>query len=124
MLPSDGATGHSVLAVPLSVKQELVAVLALYRNKKDAFTRVELNLLSVVAPIIAPILHNTLLYREVESRANLDALTGVYIRSQFLRLLDEELARARRNEQPVALVIAELPDDAEFSGSAGHSENE
>src|SRR5208282_4753181 len=82
---------------------------ALYRHKKDAFTRADLQLVSAVVPNITSALQNSLAHREVESRANLDGLTGVFSRSQLVRFLDEELSRARRTEQPVTLLIVELP---------------
>jgi GAF domain-containing protein len=82
---------HSVLAIPLSGAQSLVAVLALYRSKKDSFTRAELQLQSAVTPNIAGAFQNAIAHREVELSANLDGLTGVHNRSQLLRFLDEEL---------------------------------
>lgn len=112
---------HSVLSFPLSGNQGLIAVLSLYRAKKDAFKGTDLHLVSAVAPNIAAVLQNALAHREAESRANFDVLTGVYVRSQLLRVLDEELSRARRNEQSVALVIAELPEYEELSKSLGYS---
>jgi diguanylate cyclase (GGDEF)-like protein len=38
-----------------------------------------------------------------------------------LHFLDEELSRARRNEQPVALLIAELPEYWELAKSSGQN---
>jgi diguanylate cyclase (GGDEF)-like protein len=112
---------QSVLALPLNGSQGLAGVMALYRHRKDAFTRAEFHLASAVAPNITSALQNALAHRDLESRANLDALTGAYSRSQLLRFLDEELARARRNEQPVALLIAELPGYWELAESFGRS---
>lgn len=100
---------QSVLSVPLIGSDGLVAVLALYRHKRDAFTRNDLQLVSAVVPNITSALENALAHREVESRASLDTLTGVYNRSQLIRFLDEELSRAHRDEQPVTLLIVELP---------------
>jgi diguanylate cyclase (GGDEF)-like protein/putative nucleotidyltransferase with HDIG domain len=111
---------QSVLSLPLNGTQGLVGVLALYRNRKDAFTRGELHLVSAVASNIATALQNALAHRDMESRANLDGLTGAYNRSQLLRFFDEELARARRHEQPVALLVAELPAYWELAESLGY----
>jgi diguanylate cyclase (GGDEF)-like protein/putative nucleotidyltransferase with HDIG domain len=111
---------HSVLAVPVNGAHGLLAVLALYRRKKDSFTRGELELASAVAPNVAAALQNGIDHREVELRANLDELTGVHNRSQLLRFLDEELARARRAGQPVALVVAEIGNYRELAESHGY----
>ncbi|HTR36936.1 MAG TPA: HD domain-containing phosphohydrolase [Bryobacteraceae bacterium] len=115
---------RSVLAMPLTSNQGLVGVLALYRSKKDSFTRGELQLLSAAAPNIAGTLQNAIAHREVELRANLDTLTGVHNRSQLIRFLDEELARARRDSQPVALVVLELRDFRELAESAGYAKRD
>lgn len=110
---------QSVLAVPLKGSEKLVAVLALYRAGKDSFTRAEFQLVSAVQANITLALQNAFAYREAESKANLDPLTGLLSRGQFLRFLDEELVRARRTREPLALVISELPGYNELAGSAG-----
>lgn len=115
---------HSVLAIPLSGPQGLVAVLALYRRKKDSFTRDELQLALAVTPNIVAAVQNAITHREVELRTNLDELTGVHNRSQLLRFLDEELARARRNQQPVALLVAEITGYRELAQSHGYSKRD
>ena len=115
---------QSVLSLPLIGSQGLVAVLALYRSKKDAFSRADLQLVSAVVPNITSALQNALAHREVESRANLDGLTGVYNRSQLLCFLDEELSRARRTDQPVALLIVELHGYWKLAESFGYPKME
>jgi len=115
---------RSVLAMPLNSAQGLVGVLALYRAKKDSFTRAELQLLSAASLNIAGALQNAIAHREVELRANLDALTGVHNRSQLVRFLDEELARARRDSQPVALVVLELRGFRELPDSVGYAKRD
>jgi diguanylate cyclase (GGDEF)-like protein/putative nucleotidyltransferase with HDIG domain len=112
---------NAVLSVPLNGPQGLVGVLALYRTKKDSFSRADLQLVTVAAPNIATALQGAFAHHEVEVRANLDALTGVHNRAQLLRFLDLELAQARRNGQQVALVIAELPRFRDLADSIGYS---
>jgi diguanylate cyclase (GGDEF)-like protein/putative nucleotidyltransferase with HDIG domain len=110
---------RSVLAIPLRSGERLVAILALYRADKDSFARVEFQLVSAVQANIAAALQNAFAYREAESKANLDRLTGLLNRSQFVRHLDEELSIARRTSQPLALVISEVPPYAELAASIG-----
>lgn len=100
---------QSVLALPLTCSQGLVAVLALYRVKKDSFTRAELALLTAVQGNIATAIKNAFAYREAESKAKLDDVTGLLTRTPFLHLFDSELRRAHRNQEHVALVVSELP---------------
>ena len=112
---------NSVLSIPLNGGRGLVGVLALYRNKKDSFTRADLQLLSAATPNIAVALQNAIAHRDGELRANLDSLTGVHNRAQFLRMLDEELGSARRHGTQVALVVADLPRFSETSASVGYA---
>ncbi len=109
---------RSVLALPVCGEHGLVAVLALYRSQRDAFHRGDLQLISAVRFNIAAALQNAFAFREAEFRANLDGLTGLLLRSPFVRLIDEELAKARRNKQPLALIVSELPSKEELNGSA------
>jgi diguanylate cyclase (GGDEF)-like protein/putative nucleotidyltransferase with HDIG domain len=110
----------SVLALPLSTSQGLVGVLGLYRSRKAPFSRRELELGLSVAPNIATSLQNALAHREAELRANLDELTGVHNRSQFIRYLDEELARARREGRSVAVLVAEIRGYSELAKVHGY----
>jgi putative nucleotidyltransferase with HDIG domain/diguanylate cyclase (GGDEF)-like protein len=110
---------RSVLAFPVCGEDGLVAVLALYRTQEDAFDRADLQLISAVRSNIAAALQNAFAFREAESRANLDELTGLLRRSPFVSLINEELAKARRNKQPLALIVSELPSKNELNGSAG-----
>jgi diguanylate cyclase (GGDEF)-like protein len=115
---------QSVLSVPLKNSNGLVAVLALYRTNKDAFTRIEFQLVSSIQTNIATALQNAFAFREAETKANLDQLTGLLSRSQFIRLLDEEVSRARRTKEPLALVLSELPDFPELAEAIGTKQAE
>jgi diguanylate cyclase (GGDEF)-like protein/putative nucleotidyltransferase with HDIG domain len=111
---------RSVLAVPLCDARGLVAVLALYRSEKDSFTRSDLQLILAAAPSITVTALNAIAHREAELRANLDELTGLHNRSQLLRILDEELARARRDGQSVAFIVAEISGYRELAEAQGY----
>jgi diguanylate cyclase (GGDEF)-like protein len=93
-------------------------VLALYRAQKDSFHAADLQLVGAVQSNIAAALQNAFAFREAEFRANLDELTGLLSRRPFVRLLDEELAKARRRKEPLALIVSELPSKEELNGSA------
>jgi diguanylate cyclase (GGDEF)-like protein/putative nucleotidyltransferase with HDIG domain len=115
---------NCVLATPLNSVHGLVGVLALYRGKKDSFTRDELQLTLAVAPNISAALQNAIAHRELELRANLDELTGVHTRSQLLCFLDAELDRARRDGQTVAVLVAEMSGYREMADSHGYSKRD
>jgi len=67
---------RSALAVPLEGVTGLVGVLALYQAEPDAFTADHLRVLQVITSRVALFIENALKYREAESSATVDYLTG------------------------------------------------
>jgi diguanylate cyclase (GGDEF)-like protein/putative nucleotidyltransferase with HDIG domain len=117
-----GAPLGSALAVPLEGVNGLVGVLALYRVPKDAFTRDHLRLMLAISSKIAACMENALKYKQAETSATTDALTGLpNTRSLFLHL-DRELARARREHAPLAVLVCDLDGFKQVNDRYGHLE--
>lgn len=120
--PSRSCTLSSALAVPLEGVNGVVGVLALYRTDKDAFTRDHLRLLLAICSKIAVSIENALKYRQAETSATTDVLTGLpNTRSLFLHL-DGELARARRSHTPLAVLVCDLDGFKQVNDRYGHLE--
>ncbi len=120
--PSGDQGLSSALAVPLEGVSGVVGVLALYRRDADAFTRDHLRLLLAISPKIALSIENALRYRQAETSAATDALTGLpNTRSLFLHL-DRELARARRTHSPLAVLVCDLDGFKQVNDRFGHLE--
>jgi len=112
----------SALAVPLEGVNGVVGVLALYHVEKDAFTRDHLRLLLAISSKIAVSIENALRYKQAETSATTDALTGLpNTRSLFLHL-DRELARARRTRAPMAVLVCDLDGFKQVNDRYGHLE--
>ncbi len=106
--PGKFSTLRSALAVPLEGLNGAVGVLALYRAEKDAFTRDNLRILLAISSKVSLAVENALKYRLVENSATIDYLTNLpNARSLFLRL-DSELARCRRMNIPLAVLVCDL----------------
>ena len=58
--------------------------------------------------------------RRVEEMAYTDELTGLYNRRAFNRRLAEEMARARRNDEPLSLIMLDLDDFKHVNDIHGH----
>jgi diguanylate cyclase (GGDEF)-like protein/putative nucleotidyltransferase with HDIG domain len=120
--PSKFTTLRSVLAVPLEGVNGVVGVLALYRAERDAFTKDHLRILLAISMKIALSVENALKYRMAESSATTDYLTGLpNARSLFLHL-DSELARARRANTPLAVIVCDLDGFKQINDRFGHIE--
>jgi diguanylate cyclase (GGDEF)-like protein/putative nucleotidyltransferase with HDIG domain len=118
--PGKFSTLRSALAVPLEGLNGAVGVLALYRAEKDAFTRDNLRILLAISSKVSLAVENALKYRLVENSATIDYLTNLpNARSLFLRL-DSELARCRRMNIPLAVLVCDLDGFKQINDSFGH----
>ncbi len=59
-------------------------------------------------------------YRRIEELAELDELTGAYNRRCIMRMLGEEIARARRNEAPCSIALIDLDWFKRINDAFGH----
>ncbi len=59
-------------------------------------------------------------YRRIEELAELDELTGSYNRRCIMRMLDEEIARARRLEVPCSIALIDLDWFKRINDAYGH----
>ena len=118
--PAKFSTLRSALALPLEGLNGVVGVLALYRAEKDAFTKDNLRILLAISSKISLAIENALKYRQVENSATIDYLTNLpNARSLFLRL-DSELARCRRMNIPLSVLVCDLDGFKQVNDSFGH----
>jgi diguanylate cyclase (GGDEF)-like protein len=116
------STLNSALAVPLEGLEGVVGVLTLYHAAKDAFTRDHLRILLAVTHKIALSIENALRYRQAETSAVTDALTRLpNARSLFLHL-DSEVARCKRENSPLTILVCDLDGFKQVNDRFGHIE--
>jgi len=120
--PSKFSALRSALAVPLEGTGDVVGVLSLYHSDRDAFTKDHLRILLAINAKIAISIENALRYRQAETSATTDYLTGLpNARSLFLQL-DAELSRSRRSGQPIAVLAMDLDGFKQVNDRFGHLE--
>ncbi len=120
--PAKFSTLRSVLAVPLEGVSGITGVLALYRSDRDAFTSDHLRILLAVSGKMALAIENALKYEQAESSATTDYLTGLpNARSLFLQL-DRELARCKRDNLPLAVMVCDMNGFKKINDRFGHLE--
>jgi len=116
------STLRSALAVPLEGVTGAVGVLALYKAERDFFTTDHLRVLLAIASKVGICIENALKYQQAESSATTDFLTGLpNARSLFLHL-DRELARCKRNNTPLAVMVCDLDGFKQINDRFGHLE--
>src|SRR6202034_3891511 len=112
----------SALAVPLEGVSGVIGVLALYRAERDAFTSDHLRILLAVSGKMALAIENALKYQQAESSATTDYLTGLpNARSLFLQL-DRELARCKRDNTSLTLMVCDMNGFKKINDRFGHLE--
>jgi diguanylate cyclase (GGDEF)-like protein/putative nucleotidyltransferase with HDIG domain len=98
----------AALAVPLKRSTGLAGVLAYYQRDRDSFSADHLRILTSVAPRIGTAIENALKVRELQERANMDVVTGLPTLRAMTQTLEVELIRAKRQNQSLAVVVAQF----------------
>jgi len=111
---------RSALVVPLEGVTGLVGVLALYQAAVDAFTSDHLRILQVVTSRVALFVENALKFREAETSATIDYLTGIGNARSLSMHLEQELARCKREQSTVALMVCDLDGFKQINDRFGH----
>ncbi len=120
--PSKFSTLRSALAVPLEGISGVIGVLALYRGERDAFTSDHLRILLAVSGKMALSIENALKYQQAENSATTDYLTGLpNARSLFLQL-DRELARCKRDNLALTVMVSDMDGFKQINDRFGHLE--
>src|SRR5437870_4560541 len=120
--PTKFSTLRSALAIPLEGLDGVVAVLTLYHGEKDAFTSDHLRMLLAISSKMALAIENALKYQQAESSATTDYLTGLSnARSLFLQL-DRELARCKRDNSSLTVMVSDMDGFKQINDRFGHLE--
>jgi diguanylate cyclase (GGDEF)-like protein/putative nucleotidyltransferase with HDIG domain len=120
--PSKFSTLRSALAVPLEGVGGVIGVLALYRGDRDAFTTDNLRILLAVSSKMALSIENALKFAQAENSATTDYLTGLpNARSLFLQL-DRDLARCKRDDSTLTVMVSDMDGFKQINDRFGHLE--
>jgi len=111
-----GTVASSVLATR-GVCLGLVTVAA---ERPEAFVPEELQLLRILCNQAAVALENALLFHQAQFLATRDGLTGLLNHRTFYQRLDEEIARAKRHDAPLSLVILDTDCLKRMNDRYGH----
>ncbi len=118
--PSKFSRMRSALSVPLEGLGGVAGVLTLYHAEADAFTRDHLRILQAISSKAGLAIENALKFRQVETSAVTDELTGLpNARSLFIQL-DGELARAKRTGSTLAVLVLDLDGFKSVNDRFGH----
>lgn len=112
-------TSLSWIGVPLEA-ENVTGILALASYTANAFDRADLELLTSLAQHVTLALDNTIRHAQVERRARLDSLTGVYNHGHFLEVLTEQAEAASRKNTPLSLIMLDIDYFKQYNDTFGH----
>jgi len=111
----------SYMCVPIVYQRRLRGVLTVAdRADGAAFAGEDLSLLEELAGHGAVALQNAERYEALLQRAQHDGLTGLVNRSHFWAVLKTELARAKRYERSVSVVMIDVDYFKQYNDRLGH----
>lgn len=109
---------NSVIAMPLQVDNEVIAVLEIANTRdKGPFTSEDIEVIFIIANFASTILENA----KFLNWAIHDNLTGLYNNHYFNKELADELDRSKRYGRVFSLVIFDIDDFKNINDSYGHS---
>ncbi len=118
----DGNLIRGGLMVPLvGLREQFIGTLAVFwRGRERDAASEEVQLLEELAATAGPAIENATRYLEARQLAEMDALTGLHNRRYFDEVLEREIARAKRYERGLALLLLDLDDFKQINDRVGH----
>jgi diguanylate cyclase (GGDEF)-like protein len=118
--PALFTTLRSAVAVPLVGLNGTMGVMTLYQTDRDAFSSDHVRVLQAISSKISLTMENAMKYRQAETHATTDFLTELpNARALFLRL-DSELARCKRTNEPLTVLVCDLDGFKDINDRFGH----
>lgn len=111
---------RSVIAAPLMQERRIGGVLAVDSQEPGAFSQEDWRLLSPMADLTAVAIQNALLYQRTQEEAITDGLTEVFVHRYFMDRFSQELRRAREQDIPLVLLMADIDNFKSCNDTHGH----
>jgi diguanylate cyclase (GGDEF)-like protein len=111
---------ESLLVLPLVCADEAVGTFTLASRKKHAFGKDAREMLGVIGNQVAVSIENAKMYRQMETMATTDGLTGLYNHRTFQERFTEMLARAERQSTKLAIILTDVDHFKKVNDTYGH----
>ncbi|MGQ0568335.1 MAG: GAF domain-containing protein [Armatimonadota bacterium] len=111
---------RSELAVPLIAEGKVLGVFNVESARLAAFGQRDMRLLTTLASYAVVAIQNARLYEQASRMAITDGLTELYNHRYLHDALDRILERARRDGQPIGLIMLEIDHFKRYNDTYGH----
>jgi diguanylate cyclase (GGDEF)-like protein len=108
------------MVLPLSifsllVKNEVLGIIMAEGIKKDEHQK-----MSIIINHFAMEVKKIRLFEKLKSLSIIDGLTGLYLRRHFIKRLEEEMERVKRNKSILSIMMFDIDDFKKFNDQYGH----
>jgi diguanylate cyclase (GGDEF)-like protein len=111
---------RSLICIPLVTKAKIQGVLYLDDFSPRTFDQGRMSLVSLLASFAAMSIENAKLHHETRQMAICDALSGLYNRRYFEKVLPQELERAKRLNLPLSILLIDADNFKKVNDTYGH----
>jgi diguanylate cyclase (GGDEF)-like protein/putative nucleotidyltransferase with HDIG domain len=118
--PAVASTLQSALSVPLQGRDRVAGVLTLYMSEKQGFTNDHLRLLLAASSKLGLSVENAMQFEHAEDTASTDFLTGLPNARAICAHLERELARCKRTNSQLAVLLCDLNGFKNVNDKFGH----
>jgi diguanylate cyclase (GGDEF)-like protein len=106
---------------PLFQEDDLIGILCLGPSvSQQEYSLDILEILGILTNMLSVALHNSQNFEQIKALSYTDDMTGLHNYRFFSMRLKEELARAKRNEAPLALLILDVDFFKNYNDALGH----
>jgi len=103
-----GCPVRSLICAPVMINTQVMGLIYLYSEDKDAFDEDDLNFVEWLAREMSITMERAFLHSQVKALSTKDGLTGCLNRRRFDEDIDGEMARAKRYEKPLSLLMVDI----------------
>jgi diguanylate cyclase (GGDEF)-like protein len=125
VVPGTEQEPEALVCVPMVVEGETIGALNVYRSGEDAaFSAQEAHVVERFCAMAALAFNSARQRERLRTLARTDSLTGMLNRRAYYERLSEELARAKRLEAPVSVVLLDIDHFKPVNDEHGHAEGD
>ncbi|MEN8242526.1 MAG: sensor domain-containing diguanylate cyclase, partial [Chloroflexota bacterium] len=111
----------SELCVPIKVGENIIGIINVESENKQAFSVKDQNLLELFGRQLGLGIEKQRLFEKVQDLAIKDPLTGLYNRRHFFEAAEAAFAQAKRYNTPLSLVMLDLDNLKKTNDHYGHT---
>jgi diguanylate cyclase (GGDEF)-like protein len=125
VVPGTEQEPEALVCVPMVVEGETIGALNVYRGGEDAaFSAQEAGVVERFCAIAALAFNSARQRERLRTLARTDSLTGMLNRRAYFERLSEELARGKRIQAPVSVVLLDIDHFKPVNDEHGHAEGD